>query len=80
MADEPMREERQSGDAQSVDADSGGTKNSGAGGGLGLLLGVFVGGVIFDSVTFALIFGMAGLIIGGSTGTGGSSEEQASDG
>lgn len=78
MADESMHEDPKGadprdGDTQGGDAESGGTESSGTGGGLGLLLGVFLGGVIFDSVTFALLFGMAGLIIGGSARKGGTS-------
>ncbi len=64
MTDEPLE----------VQGEAAGEKSSGGRGGLGLLLGVFVGGVIFDSVTFSILLGMMGLIIG-SRAKGGRAEE-----
>lgn len=41
-----------------------------SGAGLGLMIGVLGTWIIFDSLALGLLVGMAGMIIGGSTGKG----------
>jgi hypothetical protein len=61
-----MSDEARSDETVSDDEKGGSTTgSSAAGGGLGLMIGVFGGWIIFDSLALGLLVGMVGLIMGG---------------
>lgn len=49
-----------------------------AGGGLGLLVGVVFGWIVFDNLALGLLIGMFGLTMGTALGTSGSKEPETS--
>lgn len=60
-----MSDERKSDDTVGEDEKGSVVKGSGgAAGGLGLMIGVFGGWIIFDSLALGLLIGMVGLIMG----------------